>query len=833
MTHEDARNRQHGRVEARGRQDRFIVESDLAPRRIKVDLGEHEEGGRADSRRADEEVQLGSHDRPRGVANHDNGVHSPQQDVRDAGAIEREAAGPRRVDEDGARPEELIGKVDLDRANGLDVLRVSLLLAQGERFLERDDALNVALVLTCQDDTPWLLGILIKGRDGGRQVVVDGCDITAEQRIDQRTLAFLELADDRYEGLRPSHAAKVDTQAIFKIGPVIGARSQHREFQRPAGRDHRRIGYSFGIGLFARRHRVTRRGIRASRAVTRILHGGTSRHKEAHMSYALGIDLGTTYSAAATAEHDRADIFQLGSHSATIPSVVFLREDAVLLTGDAAARRGASEPARAAREFKRRLGDPTPYILGGTPFGAEALMAEMLRAIVAHVTEERGEAPATVAVTHPGSYGPYKLDLLRQAARQAGLDHVEFLAEPIAAASHYALQERIPAGSIIAVYDFGGGTFDAAVLRKTEDGFDLLGQPEGLERLGGIDFDEAVFSHVAETVGRDVLAGDGSLAVRAGLIRLREECREAKESLSDDTEATIAVLLPGIQRDVRLTRSQFEEAIRPRIRETVAALERSIRSAGLELAQVDRILLVGGTSRIPLVGQTVRELTGRPVTRDAHPKHGIALGAALMAGKMAQMGGASAGPVTPRIAPAPASPEIASPAPAEAPVIRPNRPAEPRRVAAATTVAAPVRGPGPARSPEAPDATGPSPRGRRKAPRWAWAVAGLGALVAVAAIAAVLVGGGNASASARITDAELNGNTYTVWFETEGVTISANGDQLVFYWNNAAPATGATWAGGSPVSFTFQRPVGATKICIAVAPADGAIKTSSGNCWTV
>ena len=269
------------------------------------------------------------------------------------------------------------------------------------------------------------------------------------------------------------------------------------------------------------------------------------------MTYALGVDLGTTYSAAAIAEGERADILQLGTRAATVPSIVFLREDATLLTGDAAERRAASEPARAAREFKRRLGDPTPLILGGTPFGAEALMAELLRAIVAHATEERGEAPAMVAVAHPASYGPYKLDLMRQAARQAGLPAAVFLAEPVAAASHYALQERIEPGSVIAVYDFGGGTFDAAVLRKTADGFEILGQPEGMERLGGIDFDEAVFAHVVESVGRDALAGDGSAASRSALTRLREECREAKESLSEDTEATIPVLLPASQSEVR------------------------------------------------------------------------------------------------------------------------------------------------------------------------------------------------------------------------------------------------------------------------------------------
>ena len=109
-------------------------------------------------------------------------------------------------------------------------------------------------------------------------------------------------------------------------------------------------------------------------------------------------------------------------------------------------------------------------IVGGSPFGAEALMAQVLRAIVKQVSDERGEPPSLIAVTHPASYGDYKLDLLRQMVRQAEAGEAVFIPEPVAAAVHYASQERIEPGSTVAVYDFGGGTFDAAVLRKTDAG---------------------------------------------------------------------------------------------------------------------------------------------------------------------------------------------------------------------------------------------------------------------------------------------------------------------------------------------------------------------------
>jgi actin-like ATPase involved in cell morphogenesis len=350
------------------------------------------------------------------------------------------------------------------------------------------------------------------------------------------------------------------------------------------------------------------------------------------MEYSLGIDLGTTYSAAATARDGRVEIFQLGERAATIPSIVVLRADGEVLTGDAAERRSLSEPTRTAREFKRRLGDPTPIILGGTPYGAEALLAHLLKAIVERVSMELGGPPASIVVTHPASYGAYKIDLLEQAIRQADIADVTLLTEPEAAAVYYAQQERVPAGAVIAVYDFGGGTFDATILRKTEDGFEQLGRPEGMERLGGIDFDEALFNRVMTMVRASGVAVDPEdPATLAAIARLREECRRAKEALSSDTDATIAVVLPGLQTEMRLTREEFEDMIRPRITETIAALGRAVKSAGLEFDDVDRILLVGGTSRIPLVAEMVREATGRPVAVDAHPKHSMALGAAYLA----------------------------------------------------------------------------------------------------------------------------------------------------------------------------------------------------------
>ncbi|WP_214371481.1 Hsp70 family protein, partial [Pseudonocardia sp. H11422] len=317
-----------------------------------------------------------------------------------------------------------------------------------------------------------------------------------------------------------------------------------------------------------------------------------------------------------------------------VPSVLFIAGDGSVVVGDAAERRALTDPDRVVREFKRRVGDPTPVVVAGRAWAAEELSARLVRWVVDRVAEREGGPAARIAVTHPASWGVHKQELLAAALAGQGLA-VTFLAEPQAAALHYAGVERVEAGSTIAVYDLGGGTFDAAVVRKAvpgaqDVGFGLLGRPEGLERLGGVDFDEAVFEHVREGLpGAFEELDEGDPAVLAGVARVRRECTEAKEALSSDTEVAIPVLLPGSRGSVRLHRSEFEVMIRPQVEETVAALRRAVGSAGLEPAGLSAVLLVGGSSRIPLVAQLVSEQLGRPVAVDTDPKNAIAKGAAL------------------------------------------------------------------------------------------------------------------------------------------------------------------------------------------------------------
>ena len=266
------------------------------------------------------------------------------------------------------------------------------------------------------------------------------------------------------------------------------------------------------------------------------------------MPYDLAIDVGTTWTAAAIARDGRVETVQLGTRRQAIPSVVCLTDER-LLVGEPAARRAVSDPQRVAREFKRRVGDPTPLLLGGTPMSAELCMARVASWVVDQVAGTEGEPPRSLAMTHPANWGEYKLDLLRQALRHEGLDADHLVPEPVAAATAYAAERSLVPGSVVAVYDLGGGTFDAAVVRagETPSDAEIVGRPDGIERLGGTDFDHAVFHHVATNVGLDpdhLPPDDPSLT--SALVQLRAACVEAKEALSEETHVSIPVMLPGL-----------------------------------------------------------------------------------------------------------------------------------------------------------------------------------------------------------------------------------------------------------------------------------------------
>lgn len=352
------------------------------------------------------------------------------------------------------------------------------------------------------------------------------------------------------------------------------------------------------------------------------------------MGYSLGVDLGTTFVAAALLRGSRAEMVTLGGRSVVIPSTVYLTGDGQLICGEAAVRQSVSNPERAARGFKRRLGDPTPLRIGAETRPVTELLAVQLREVLKVVTETEGAAPQQVMLTHPANWGPFRRGLFEEVPELAGLGATETVTEPEAAAAHYAASRDLASGEAVAVYDLGGGTFDVTVLRAHPDKVEILGVPEGIERLGGIDFDDALYAHI-DHVSDLALSGLDSQDPRltVALARIRQDCVLAKETLSVDTETVIPVFLPDRNFDVRVTRAQFEELIRAYIESTIGALERALRSAQLTPADLDAVLLVGGSSRIPLVSRMVTDAIGRPTVVDTHPKYAVALGAAALAGQ--------------------------------------------------------------------------------------------------------------------------------------------------------------------------------------------------------
>ena len=187
------------------------------------------------------------------------------------------------------------------------------------------------------------------------------------------------------------------------------------------------------------------------------------------MGYRLGVDLGTTYTAAAVQRDGHITMATLGTRLPEIPTVVAYGDAGEVLVGEPAARRAATQPERVAREFKRRVGDPVPIIVAGAPRSAEALMGMVLGHVLSQVSEAEGGPPDEVVVTHPASWGPYKTAQLEQIFQLAGCRSASTLTEPEAAARHYAAQSRLEPNSTVAVFDFGGGTFDVAILRYRAD----------------------------------------------------------------------------------------------------------------------------------------------------------------------------------------------------------------------------------------------------------------------------------------------------------------------------------------------------------------------------
>jgi molecular chaperone DnaK (HSP70) len=353
------------------------------------------------------------------------------------------------------------------------------------------------------------------------------------------------------------------------------------------------------------------------------------------MVYSLGVHLGTTSVAAAAAEGTRVDMVRLGERSVVAGAAVYQRADGRMIAGDAAASRRHLEPDRVVREIRRRLGDPTPIMIGCTAYAAPVLLAHLAGDAVSRARAVYGQAPAVVVLTRPASWGPYRRELFDEVPLLAGLSASRTVTEPVAAAAHYTARRRVDDGAVVAVYHLGGATCEVTILRRRADDFDILGSPESIERLGGSDIDEAILGYVNRATNGAVAELDtDDRLITPVLARLHHDCVLAKEALSVKTSAVVPLFLPDRPVETTLTRTALEDLIRPLLEPTMDALRRALASANVRPADLSAVFLTGGSTRIPLVGRMVSDLVGCPVVINTHPEFVLALGAARLAARI-------------------------------------------------------------------------------------------------------------------------------------------------------------------------------------------------------
>jgi molecular chaperone DnaK len=364
----------------------------------------------------------------------------------------------------------------------------------------------------------------------------------------------------------------------------------------------------------------------------------------------VGIDLGTTYSLAAYMEDGRPVVVRDAQGVALIPSCISFFEDGSVLVGSAAKARALSDPEHTIFSVKRLMGRtladlkkelqliPHQIIERETADGRKVLHVriagreytpEELSAMILREVRQRAGNPTQAVITVPAYFDDSQRQATRDAGRIAGLDVLRIVNEPTAAALAYGLHQRRQ--GIIAVYDLGGGTFDCSILQLNEGVFQVLAT-HGDTFLGGDDFDRAIMEVVAREHGWDLTHRDPQL-----LQHLRDAAEATKIALSTQSTATLRLDLPAqekrpaIQVERPFTREELEELLRPFIDRSLQCCQAALRDAQLRPQQIDEVVLVGGSTRIPFVRRRVAEFFGKTPHTELNPDEVVALGAAIQA----------------------------------------------------------------------------------------------------------------------------------------------------------------------------------------------------------
>ncbi|GAA0243132.1 Hsp70 family protein [Cryptosporangium japonicum] len=350
--------------------------------------------------------------------------------------------------------------------------------------------------------------------------------------------------------------------------------------------------------------------------------------------YLIGIDFGTSNTVGVLRYPDGRSESLLFDGSPMLLSGVCLDENGQFLTGRDAAHVARTRPEAFEPNPKRRIDDGT-VLLGGHEVPVPQLLAAVLSRVMTEARRAKGRQPEQVVLTHPVAWGPRRLDLLRQAAAIAGIPSALLVPEPVAAAYSFVALPRVSVapGQSMVVYDFGGGTFDATVVRRTPMGFDVVAY-QGLDDVGGLDVDAAIFEHLGALLG-DRAAGvwerlktPMTASDRRESRLLWEDVRQAKETLSRTTSVHIHV--PLLDDDLPLSREQLDALARPLLNQTVGTTLESLRAAETPAGGLAAVLLVGGSSRIPLVSALLREYLGIAPTVVENPELVVAQGAIIV-----------------------------------------------------------------------------------------------------------------------------------------------------------------------------------------------------------
>jgi molecular chaperone DnaK (HSP70) len=345
----------------------------------------------------------------------------------------------------------------------------------------------------------------------------------------------------------------------------------------------------------------------------------------------LGIDFGTSNTVAMIRTQDARMRPLLFDGSPLLPSALYFNTDGKVLVGRDAERNARLDPARFEPNPKRRIDDGEVFI-GEHPMPVPRLFAHVLSQVNTEARRQLGAAPDEVRLTHPARWGERRRSLLIEATRIAGLGTPRLIAEPVGAASYFTavLGSAVPVGRSLAIYDLGGGTFDATVVRRTQSGFEVLAE-DGLADVGGLDFDHAIVEHLGKTYSQShaqqwaALANPSDASDRRLRRMLYEDVRGAKEMLS--RTASTDIHLPSMEIDAHLTREELEALVRPYLERTVACLRRAIDSARLAPKDLVGIFLVGGSSRIPLAAHLIHTELGTAPTTLEQPETVVVEGA--------------------------------------------------------------------------------------------------------------------------------------------------------------------------------------------------------------